>query len=338
MKRFVNWLKHLMVLSFVALWSCSPARSAESGPAPAPAPAAKSEENSSQETLRSYLQLQQQLHATELAIERNRKEAELAAARTAEALATRLQAIEETLAVQRAKELDVMQSANRVMLIVAGSFAGMGFLALLLMAYFQWRTVHRLAEFSTNLPRSQALGPVAALPALGPGEAPQVMVGPSVQSNQELLGALDKLQKRIHELEHSAQSSLPDNGVGGNGEPGAAEGKDATSDPEAARIQGMLGKGQSLLSLDNVEGALACFDEVLAIKPGHTEALLKKGTALERLRKLDEAIACYDQAIAADSSLTIAYLHKGGLFNRMERFDEALACYEQALRTQEKGA
>ncbi len=93
-----------------------------------------------------------------------------------------------------------------------------------------------------------------------------------------------------------------------------------------------------MLNMDNAEGALACFDEILALDANHTEALVKKGSALERLRKLNEAIECYDKAIAADASMTIAWLYKGGLFNRMERFSEALECYEQALRTQEKQA
>ena len=111
----------------------------------------------------------------------------------------------------------------------------------------------------------------------------------------------------------------------------------AAAAPEAARITMLLGKGQSLLNLDQAEEALACFDQVLTLDPNHPEALVKKGAALERLRKLDEAIACYDRAIAADSSMTVAYLYKGGLFNRMERFGEALECYEKALHTQETG-
>ena len=114
-----------------------------------------------------------------------------------------------------------------------------------------------------------------------------------------------------------------------------AELAEAAAAPEAARITVLLGKGQSLLNLDQAEEAVACFDQVLALDANHPEALVKKGAALERLRKLDEAIACYDRAIAADGSLTVAYLYKGGLFNRMERFGEALECYEQALRTQE---
>ena len=122
---------------------------------------------------------------------------------------------------------------------------------------------------------------------------------------------------------------LAQRGPAGRGHAGTA------AVPDAARITMLLGKGQSLLNLDQAEEALACFDQVLTLDPNHPEALVKKGAALERLRKLDEAIACYDQAIAADSSMTVAYLYKGGLFNRMERFGEALECYEKALHTQE---
>jgi tetratricopeptide (TPR) repeat protein len=308
-------------------------------------PAGRGDETNAEETLRSWLQVQEQLHATQLAIERNRQETDAAAARSAEALGNRLQGIEQALAAQRAQELEAMQSSNRVMLIVAGSFAGLGLVAMLLMAYFQWRTVSRLAEISATLPFGHALGAGAAMGALGAGDGLRPALGPAQESNQRLLGALDKLEQRILELEHTARPPLKD------GAPPAAQkallpqssGTDAASTvtdaaavtPESTRIAMLLGKGQSLLNLDQAEAALACFDELLALDPNHPEALVKKGAALERLRKLDEAVACYDRAIAADGSLTVAYLYKGGLFNRMERFNEALECYEKALRTQE---
>jgi tetratricopeptide (TPR) repeat protein len=292
----------------------------------------KAEETNTQETLRSYLQLQEQLHATQLTIERNRKEADAAATENAKALTARLQGIEQALASQRAQELEAMQSSNKAMLIVAGLFAALGFLAMLFMAYFQWRTINRLAEISTALPLAHGFGSGPPVGALGAGDAHLVTVGPPEQSNQRLLGALEQLEKRIHQLEHTAHP-LPNED--------ASPGQDAGTPPspsngdEAARITVLLGKGQSLLNLDQADQALACFDQVLALDANHPEALVKKGAALERLRKLDEAIACYDQAIASDNSLTVAYLYKGGLFNRMERFGEALECYEQALRTQE---
>jgi tetratricopeptide (TPR) repeat protein len=179
--------------------------------------------------------------------------------------------------------------------------------------------------------------------ALGTGDTHRLALGAPEESNQRLLGAIERLEKRIHDLEHTAPLPLKEGapsplGITVLSEQFGAEvvaPADAATPPEAARITLLLGKGQSLLNLDHSEEALACFDQVLALDPNHPEALVKKGTALERLRKLDEAIACYDRAISANNSMTIAYLYKGGLFNRMERFSEALECYEQALRTQE---
>jgi len=309
---------------------------------------AKPDETNSLETLRAYLQLQEQLHLTQLAIEQNRKEAKDTAAQSAQALADRLEAIEKALSAQRARELDAMQSSNRVMLTVAGTFAAVGFAAMLLMAYFQWRTVHGLAEVSSAIP-NRALGAAPTVAALGPGDTALLASGPASQSNVRLLGTLQRLERRIDELEHAPHAALnpgasadEQSGLGENGHPsGAAEGGSPSRNEQAEAeragpLKLLLGKGQSMLSLDKAEAALACFNEVLAMEPANTEALIKKGIALERLHKLDEAIDCYDRAITADGSMTIAYLHKGGLFNRMERFNEALECYEQALRTQEK--
>jgi tetratricopeptide (TPR) repeat protein len=341
---FLSRMLALLALLLISL----PALAAES--APTVTNAQRTEETNSQEMLRTYLQLQEQLHATQLAIDQNRQEARAAAEQTALALADRLKAIEESLRTQRARELEAMQSSNRIMFVVGVTFAAIGFLAVLCMAYFQWRAVNRLAEISAALPALRGLGLGHALAPLQPSHTPLLSAGPAEQSSQRLLGALDRLEKRIYQLEHIRPAdeaagengkTLPSNGNGGaltnanSGSSGTGADTAAASTADA-RINLLLGKGQTMLSLDQPEAALACFDEVLALNPKHPEALVKKGAALERLQKLKEAIECYDRAIAADSSMTIAYLHKGGLFNRLERFSEALQCYELALRTQEK--
>jgi tetratricopeptide (TPR) repeat protein len=302
---------------------------------PAPTPTLV-DTNAPSEALRSYLQLQEQLHGLQLRIEETRQQADTAAVLNAQAVASRLQALEQTLAAERAKDVDAVRSSNRMTLLVASTFGIIGFLAMVLMAY-QWRSVSRLAEISAGRPPSRLLHPGNAVAALGSGEG-QLMIGSAEQANTRLLGALDRLEKRIHEMEQTGHSTsnLPasDHSKMLTILP-AAETTNLTVPTNGGRATLLLGKGQSLLSLDKAEEALACFDEVLATEPSHTEALIKKAAALERLRKLPEAIECYDRAIAADGSLTIAFLYKGGLFNRMERFDEALECYEQALRAQE---
>jgi len=305
------------------------------------ATALRQEETNVTEALRSYLQLQEQIHNTQVALERNREESERLAARNAEVLAARLQLIEQAVSSQREREMEALQSANRLLLIVAGSFAGVGFLAMLLTAYLQWRAVNRLAEFSALLPATGQM----ALPS---GQIEPQLVGSGIadQSNARLFGALDRLEKRILELEHTTpgapgletEPAHPSNGS----EIRSSSAEESTQEPEHSEtgkrdhIALLLAKGQSLLSLDKASEALACYDEILAEEPSHPEALVKKGTALEQLRQIDEALRCYDNAIAADGSMTIAYLQKGGLYNRLERYEEALRCYEAALRSQEK--
>ena len=70
-----------------------------------PADVPPQESSVSNEALRAYLQLQEQLHATQLAIERSRQEDQAAAAQDSMALSNHLQAIEQSLVVQRAGEL-----------------------------------------------------------------------------------------------------------------------------------------------------------------------------------------------------------------------------------------
>src|SRR5690348_13518110 len=96
------------LLIVLALSASSPATAAENS-----ASANRSEETNSQEALRAYLQLQEQLHATQLLLEQNRKEARNAAAQTADALDKRLQTIEAALSMQRSRELEVMQNSNQ---------------------------------------------------------------------------------------------------------------------------------------------------------------------------------------------------------------------------------
>jgi tetratricopeptide (TPR) repeat protein len=309
--------------------------------------AADASDTNSNETLRSYLQLQEQLHATQLALEHNRQESEALAARNAEAVAVRFKAIEEALTTQRITELEAMkgsmetlersmESNNRMLMTVAGTIASVGFLVLLLTAYLQWRSVNRLAEFTAMVQSARN-----ALPPPGQAEAQLLGAGDVTQAGGRLSSALSQLEKRILELEHTTHEPVDTKAIaagvltGETAHPNGASsenGQHGQTDHHSV----LLAKGQSLLNMDKAAEALECFAEILQAEPDHAEALVKKGIALEELRQMDEALQCYDRAIAANGDLTIAYLQKGGLFNRLERYEEALQCYEQALHAQEK--
>src|ERR1041384_7723276 len=249
------------------------------------------------------------------AAEKARLEADASAKQTADAIKARLNLLEQSLQSQAQRDLETFKSWNRFMLVIGAALGGVGLLGLVFIAFFLMGTMHRLTDVMSVLGTGHQLGQARSLPALGVGPAHLDRPGPAEQSSTRLFGAIERLERQIHDLEHLAK--LPD------------------AEHETNNHFGET-KAHAELNLKQPEEALACFDEVLAIDPHHHEALVKRGTALERLGRMDEAIESYDRAIAADQFLTTAYLCKGGVFNRLGRHDEALHCYEQALRTQEK--
>jgi tetratricopeptide (TPR) repeat protein len=288
----------------------------------------------------SYLQLQEQLRDTQLAIDKNRQEAETAAASNSLLLDERFRLMEKVLANERAEQLSGLERSDQMILMAAGGFAVIGLLVLLLAAFLQWNAVNRLAAAAAGLSAAHAPR------LLGAGENLLPPLPALEQSSARFLGLMERLEQRVHELEASvkqpqslSESAFAHDGSNGSAAPPSAGKILAPAAPDqSAAISLLLGKSQTLLKLDKPEAALACLDEVLALDPSRADALVKKGAALERLQRFEEALQCYDRAIAADNTMTMAYLCKGGMFNRLERYAEALACYEQALKRPGKTA
>ena len=282
----------------------------------------------------AYVQIQEQLYATQLVVESNRLEATAEAKRNSEEMAARIQLLEQTIVAQRAHEAEATQKSQRFTLILAGTFGVVGLAAMLLMAFLQWRAVTRLVELSTIHPRALALGSGHLPPMLRADEEPGAPGRATVQlSNARLLNVVENLEKRIFELEKTPHITLEEFASSAAHEQNGA--MPVLSDRDEC-IANLLAEGQLLLDKNEPENAMECFNQALALQPKHAETLIKKGGVLEKLNRVDEAVACYDRAIEADNSMTIAYLHKGGLFNRMSRYEEALQCYEHALHAHQK--
>jgi len=324
MKRSLPALANLLSVLLLLL-SASLVASAQ-GASEADIVQASEDDRSQEELLKAFVHLQEQLHQNQMAIESSRLEAQKTAREQAAAITDKLAAIQTALQTEQARQQDEMQRSNRTLLWVAAAFGMAGMGAMVFTAVFQWRTMNRIAELIPA--RAQLLaGSSAGLLTAGdmPGKAVEL-------SNQRLMSVIERLEKRVLELEGagsvSSATEVEATTVNDNGEPSS----------DAARITVLLGKGQAMLNADQPESALECYDAILALDQSHPEALVKKGAALERLKQDDEALRCYDRAIQADETLTIAYLYKGGVYNRLERYTEALECYEQALRVQGKQA
>ena len=315
-------------------------------PAKTPGP----DQFSQDELLKSYLHVREQLHAAELAIANNRLEAEAAARAQAAAIAEKLDAIKAAMAdereiqvaaaqraaIEREREQVAARDANRTVIWIAGGFAVVGVITMFSTALLQWSGIKRMTAVTVE---PQPLPLLGTQGWLAPGRTAPFGDAAAL-SNQRLMSVIDRMERRILELEHTAASPSPSPVK--SEEPMVESGPIRNVSPaphtgQGARVTALLGKGRSLLNANKAKEAVSCYDEILAIDANHPEALVKKGSALERLKRDLEAIECYDRAIKADRNLALAYLSKGGVFNRLQRFDEAVECYEQALKVEKEG-
>ncbi len=198
------YLSLLLVGVFaLGLAAASEASAAAETNTPAPA-AAPVEPVTAQELARVYLQLQEQLRATQLAIEQVRLETKAAAAQNAEALSKGLQAFQDGFATQRARDWGVMQRSNRIMLVVVGALAAMSFLTMLIMTYFQWRMSRGLAEISAALPAVLGLGTGPEAAAFVPAGSADLHLSETSAASEGLRGGAGPgphmAQRRFGEL------------------------------------------------------------------------------------------------------------------------------------------
>jgi len=292
-------------------------------------------------------------------VEEATRHADLVAQRVDETLTARLTAVERSIAEQYRRDREAMQESNRSLLLIAGSFGVVGILGILTAAGIIVRAMNRLSEVALALPNSPAFnrGPATVVDAGSPNAAGTLQLE---QASIRFLGAIERLEKRIQELEltaHPDHLDVEHQAQESSGEPGPAAAAIESGPPASslvplrgpsASVRGvgaaeksspiaiLAGKGQTLLNLGQSEEALACFDEVIKLDPKNADALVKRGMALEKLQRMEDALASYDRAIATNSSLTLAYLYKGAVCNRLQRFREALECYEKALKTEQK--
>ncbi len=251
-----------------------------------------------------------------------------------EKTASNIVLINELLSHQRDREFELLQKSNQFTLIMVGIIAATALISVLGVVYLQTRATSQALIKSYLRPGgalSNQSDPSSML-ALHP-EIPSPIIE---ESNQKFMTAVERLEKRIHDIEHISsdtnEHSLPhtnNEALAESDEADILEKKAQARLTEQVTL--ILNKGQTLLNLDRLDEALECFDEAISLDSERADAFVKRGTALEKLQHVDEAISAYDQAIALDESLATAYLNKAGILNRLERYNEALECYEQAL-------
>jgi len=291
----------------------------------------------------SLLQIQEQLHNTQLALQENQQLATALARNSSDLMAAHLQSLEQTLNTQRLNEADEAHKTLVWTLLLTGVMGLAGLGLLLWMVLLQSRAFAQLTRIS-----AQQSAVMANLSTVREIAAPARAVVEN--SNARLLEAVGELKERVSELESGGKTvvQIPkSNGItNGNGHANGTTGSTTNTVTHGNGVAGgngagkakaeVLAEGQKCLDEDEPRQALEIFDRYLEGHPDDPDALLKKADALQKIGRNDEALAHYNRVIAADSTLAVAHLQKGGLLNRLRRYDEALNCYEQALQAQEK--
>lgn len=91
------------------------------------------------------------------------------------------------------------------------------------------------------------------------------------------------------------------------------------------------GRGNAYQDKGDVDRAMADYNQAVAIDPKHANAYNGRGNAYQRKGDIDRAIADYDQAIALDPRLVRAYGNRGNAFQRKGDIERAIADYNQAI-------
>lgn len=298
----------------------------------APASVDSDEAAWSQHVINTFKVLQEQQQTTTRAVEQAREEARAEAKKSSQALQNRLEQLELTVSNQHVREINSLNKSHKSTMTTVLVIAGVGLVALLFFGTSVLRTVKREVSAVTVQPLPETV-PYGRLTN---GSAGLAHLDPAQKTNGRLLTSLDRLEQRLNDLETATETP------GTETSQASAMAGGATLNQKiigvSTRVALMLGKGQALSNLQQLDTAVAVFDEVIALDPNNADAYVKKGAALEKLGRLEDALQCYDQAIGVDRSMTMAYLCKGGVFNRLERYNEALQCYEEALRTDENTA
>jgi tetratricopeptide (TPR) repeat protein len=345
----------LLGLSVFAQAQQAPAVSPEQRPA---ATTNATGEMSQVELMKAYLQVKEELHATQLAVANTRLEAEAAARTQTVALMEKIETMKTSFEAERDRQRMDWQQAeaertwqraeaeefNRLVFWIGGVFGCVGLLAVLATPFLQWRALNRFVE--RNGQRLQLAAP-AGMGGLALTDGMIAGADQAVESsNQRLLSVVERMEKRILELEGTSGTAAALPAGAGTSSPvamaslapfptqAAAPGAVRASADQGNPVSVLLGKGSLLLELNRAREAIACYDEILRTEPANAEALVRKGSALEKLRRDEEALECYNAAIRADKRKTLAYLYKGAVCNRLERYAESIESYEQALKVE----
>ena len=137
------------------------------------------------------------------------------------------------------------------------------------------------------------------------------------QSFGETLESLDQIAA---DLKSTRKASVP---------PIVTTAWDKPADKQSRRA--LFDRATSLYSLDRLEEALACIQEVRERFGADYAVWNSEGVILTDLRRHEEALACFKKSIALNQTWVNSWCNIGRCYRAMKQPSDAVVCYEKAI-------
>jgi len=136
----------------------------------------------------------------------------------------------------------------------------------------------------------------------------------------------NSLEPLLSKLGWAAPRSL------GNGLKVALKGLQIVNPPisEAAKVK--FEEGKDRVKEQDLEQAIAYFQEAIRLQPDYVAAYNQLGNALQELGKSDEAIACYQKILEINPNVAAAHCNLGSIWQMQGKHEEAIAAYQRAIK------
>ncbi|QLE41043.1 tetratricopeptide repeat protein [Nostoc sp. C052] len=160
--------------------------------------------------------------------------------------------------------------------------------------------------------------------------SPSVETWDNTLTNLEpnVANTLDELWVRLDQSTNLVQQLASDLAVQSSNSSGSIE---RHSDNPITHAQGWFYQGLQQAKTGDLLGAIASYDQAIAMQPEFSEYWFNRGLTLFHLERFEEAIASYETAIELKPDFYKAWYNRGGTLGELGYFEEAIASFDKAI-------
>jgi tetratricopeptide (TPR) repeat protein len=108
--------------------------------------------------------------------------------------------------------------------------------------------------------------------------------------------------------------------------------------PAPNSIEAWFERGLQQANLGDLQGAIASWENALALNPNLAQAWHNRGSALAHLGRLEEAIASYNKAVELNPEDLQAWNARAYALFNLQRWEEAIICWDKVIELQPDSA